>query len=306
MEQRYFVGVDGGGTKTALVACTAEGREVASALCGPLNYNFIGLDAALANLQEGIAALSLPKGSIAAVGIGDPSIDDQSESPVAKEFAARAGELLDAPVYVRSDAYMTLFALTGGKKAGVLIISGTGSMAICENAAGEISVAGGWGRLTGDEGSGYYIGREGICAALRAADGVAPQTALTEAALAHFGANKPRDLIPVFYGESEPDIARFSRCVAKCAEEGDKVAKDILLDAAAHLVRYASVLIERTHADLLGIWGSVLCKNQAVRQAFENGVREKFPSVEIRMPDMSAQLAAALYAAKKQKESDVT
>ena len=66
-------------------------------------------------------------------------------------------------------------------------------------------------------------------------------------------------------------------------------------------MRYASVLIERTHADLLGIWGSVLCQNQAVRQAFENGVREKFPNVEIRMPDMSAQLAAALYAAKKAK-----
>ncbi len=301
MKQCYFVGVDGGGTKTALVACTADGVEIASALCGPLNYNFIGLDAALANLQEGIAALSLPKGSIAAVGIGDPSIDDESESPMAKEFAKRASELFGVPVHVRSDAYMTLFALTGGKKSGVLIISGTGSMAIGEDAAGEISVAGGWGRLTGDEGSGYYIGREGICAALRAADGVAPQTALTEAALVHFGANKPRDLISVFYGESEPDVAGFSRCVAKCAEDGDKVAKDILLDAAAHLACYASVLLERTRANLLGIWGSVLCKNQVVRQAFEDGVREKFTNIEIRVPDMSAQRAAALYAAKEEK-----
>ena len=53
MEQRYFVGVDGGGTKTALVALTPEGREVAAAVCGPLNYNFIGVDAALDNLQGG-------------------------------------------------------------------------------------------------------------------------------------------------------------------------------------------------------------------------------------------------------------
>ena len=304
MKERYFVGVDGGGTKTALVACTADGREIASALCGPLNYNFIGLDAALANLQQGIAALSLPKGSIAAVGIGDPSIDDESESPVAKEFAVRAKVLLDAPVYVRSDAYMTLFALTGGKNAGVLIISGTGAMAIGENGNGDISVAGGWGRLTGDEGSGYYIGREGICAALRAADGVAPKTALTDAALTHFGADKPRDLIPVFYGDSEPDIAGFSRCVAKCAEEGDKVAKGILFDAAVHLARYASVLLERCRADLLGVWGSVLCKNDTVRRAFENVVKEKFPNVEIRVPDRSAQLAAALYAEKSKKESE--
>ena len=304
MVERYFVGVDGGGTKTALVAATADGRVISSAVCGPLNYNFIGHDAALENLVEGISLLDLPKGSIAAVGIGDPSIDDESESPMAQEFATRAATLLEAPVYVRSDAYMTLFALTGGKNAGVLIISGTGSMTIGEDDAGEISVVGGWGRLTGDEGSGYYIGREGICAALRAADGVAPKTALTDAALAHFGVCAPRDLISVFYGEDEPDVAAFSRCVAECAAQGDKVSKDILIDAAAHLSRYASVLLEKCNADLLGVWGSVLCKNNTVRQAFEAGVRERFPSVTICEPDKSAELAAALYAVKREKESE--
>ena len=301
MEHRYFVGVDGGGTKTALVASTAEGSVLASAVCGPLNYNFIGLDAALQNLANGIDALSLPEGSIAAVGIGDPSIDDESESPIAKEFAARAAELFGVPVYTRSDAYMTLFALTGGKRSGVLMISGTGSMAIGENGAGDIAVVGGWGRLSGDEGSGYYIGREGICAALRAFDGVAPQTKLTDAALAYFGVEAPRDLISAFYGEKEPDVAGFSKHVAECAAKGDSVAHEILLDAAAHLARYASVLIDKCHCEILGIWGSVLCKNETVRRAFENAVHQKFPSVEICEPAISAELAAALYAAQQQK-----
>ena len=302
MEQRYFVGVDGGGTKTALVACTFDGQEVASALCGPLNYNFIGIDAALENLCEGVKALGLPKGSIAAIGIGDPSIDDQSESPMAKKFAKRAGKLLHAPVYVRSDAYMTLFALTGGKKPGVLIISGTGSMAIGESREGEILVSGGWGRITGDEGSGYYIGREGICAALRAADAVAPQTTLTTAALAYFGVCNPRQLIPVFYdGEEEPDIAGFSRCVAKCAADGDKIAMGILLDAADRLVRYASALVYYCHPDVVGVWGSVLCKNDIVRKAFEDGIKEKFPHIQICEPAIRAELAAALYAVQQEK-----
>ncbi len=304
MEACYFVGVDGGGTKTALVACTPDGREIASAVCGPLNYNFIGIDAALNNLGKGIAALKLPKGSIAAVGIGDPSIDDEAESPAAKEFAARAAALLEAPVYIRSDAYITLFALTGGKKAGVLLISGTGSMAIGENDAHEISVVGGWGRLSGDEGSGYYIGREGICAALRAFDGVARDTSLTNAALTHFGVKAPRDLISAFYGGEEPDVAGFARCVAECANRGDAVARGVLLDAAAHLSRYATVLLKRCHADLLGVWGSVLCKNQIVRQAFEDGVRQELSNVQICEPAIRAELAAALYAAQKEKESE--
>ena len=304
MEQRYFVGVDGGGTKTALVACTPKGREIASAVCGPLNYNFIGLDAALANLEQGIAMLGLPAKSIVAVGIGDPSIDDVAESPAAKDFAARAAALLGVPIYIRSDAYITLFALTGGQNPGVLIISGTGSMAIGEDDGHTISVVGGWGRLSGDEGSGYYIGLEGIRAALRAADGVAPQTALTDAALVHFGADKPRDLISAFYCENEPDVAGFSRCVAKCAEDGDTVAAAILLDAAAHLARYASVLIEKCKADVLGVWGSVLCKNATVRLAFEDGVRKNFPNIQICEPAVSAEHAAAMYAAKQEKESN--
>ena len=303
MEQRYFVGIDGGGTKTALVAVTADGSEVASFVCGPLNYNFIGLDAALQNLQEGVDGLGLPAGSIVAVGIGDPSIDDASESPAAKAFACRAAEMLDVPVFVRSDAYMSLFALTQGKKPGVLIISGTGAMAIGENAAKEVSVAGGWGRLTGDEGSGYYIGREGICAALRATDGVAPDTMLTDAALAHFGVGAPRDLISVFYGEQDPDIAGFSRCVAECADGGDSVAQQILLDAAAYLVGYASVLLERTQADVLGVWGSVLCKNKTVRRAFESGIQKRFSHVTVCEPAIRAEWAAALYAMQQKKES---
>ena len=301
MEQRYFVGIDGGGTKTALVACTVEGKVFSSAVCGPLNYNFIGLDSALQNLACGIAKLGIPQDSIVAVGIGDPSIDDESESPAAKEFGERATALLGVPVYIRSDAYMTLFALTGGKKSGVLIISGTGSMAIGEDSNGKILVCGGWGRISGDEGSGYYIGREGICAALRAADEVAPQTALTTAALTYFGVRTPRELIPAFYGEEEPDIAGFSRCVAECASNGDEVAKAILLDAAAHLSRYASALLQKSNADLLGVWGSVLCKNDIVRHAFEEGVTKNFPNIQICEPAICAELAAALYAAQQQK-----
>lgn len=302
MKKSCFVGVDGGGTKTALVALTADGKEIASAVCGPLNYNFIGTEQAIKNLATGIAALGLPEGSIAAVGIGDPSIDDVAESPAAKDFLARTTAFLGVPVYVRSDAYMTLFALTGGKKRGVLMISGTGAMAIGENAEGKTFVAGGWGRLTGDEGSGYYIGKEGICAALRAFDGIAPKTALTAAAQPHFGVCAPRELISVFYGEAEPDVAGFARCVASCAEDGDEVARGILLDAAAYLSRYAVALMTACHTELVGVWGSVLCKNKTVRCAFEAGVREKFPNAEIREPEVSAQHAAALYAAQQKKE----
>ena len=302
-EDALFIGVDGGGTKTALGAYDTTGRCVASSTAGALNYNFIGTAAALEHLRQGLEALGVARERILAVGIGDPSIDDLAMGGAALRFAAQAGELLGVPVYIRSDAYMTLYGLTRGERAGVLVISGTGAMAIGEDAQRRVCVAGGWGRLTGDEGSGYYIGLQGLRRALMAADGVAPSTALTAAALAHFGAAHPRALIDVMYGEDEPDVAGFARAVAACAEAGDAAADEVLTDAADYLARYTLRLLEACGADVVGVYGSVLCRNATVRARFEAQIRKSMPHVSVTEPAILAECAAALYAAKQyQKE----
>lgn len=300
-----YIGVDGGGTKTALGAFDARGKLLSECVVGPLNYNFIGLEAALRHLAEGIDSLSVPRERIRAVGIGDPSIDDCSESETARRFLSEAERMLGVPVYVQSDVYMTLYGLTHGSSAGVLVVSGTGAMGIAEDADGRISVAGGWGRLTGDEGSGYDIGLRGISAALRAADGIGRETALLPAALRYFGVAQPRELIDCFYGEDDPDVAGFARCVADCAERGDACAEEILLSAARYLAECASVLVRKSGATLVGVYGSVLLKNRTVRTEFERCVGEWHPEVTVREPEVSAPLGAALYAIKQEKEKRI-
>lgn len=301
-----YIGVDGGGSKTALAAYE-DGTLLATARVGPINYNFIGVENAVAHLLEGIKALSLPRERIGAVGIGDPSIDDavptSPDSPTG-QFIAAVQDALGVPVYVRSDAYMTLFGLTGGRESAVLMLSGTGAMGIAEDADGAIRVAGGWGRLTGDEGSGYYIATEGIRAALQAADGIAADTSLLGAALSHFGASEPRELIGVFYGEGEVDIASFATAVADCAEAGDTVATDILLRAAWYLAAYTCRLLSDSGATLVGVYGSVICQNVTVRAEFERLVREKYPSVRILQPTTLPEQAAADYAKKLHEQGD--
>jgi len=296
MKDTYYIGVDGGGTKTAIAAFDENGKQVAESLSGPLNYNFIGLDEAINNLKNGINALELPKGSIAAVGIGDPSIDDTPDSDNARLFLKKCEELLGVPVFIRSDVYMTLFALTEGKERGVLIISGTGSIAMGEDETGRTQIAGGWGRLSDDEGSGYYIGISGIRAALRCADGISENTALLPAALEYFGKDTPRALTDAFYGDEEPDIAGFSRKVGECADNGDATASAILSSAAQFLAAYAGVLMEKCNTRLVGVYGSVLCKNRRVRGEFERILKERFDDAVIKEPSVSAQYAAATYA----------
>jgi len=296
LAKNVYIGVDGGGTKTALGVYDESGNCLASTVCPPLNYHFVGVDAALSNLKQGIEALCVPIECVAAVGIGDPSLDDVSEGDAAARFAARVRDMLGVPVFIRSDAYMTLFGLTHGEFPGVLVISGTGAMALAEDAHGHISVAGGWGRLTGDEGSGYFIGLQSLRAALHAADGIATPTALTDAALRYFGCETPRALIDIFYGEIEPDIAGFSRVAAECADAGDRKATEILHEATGYLVDYTSVLIEKSGAATVGVYGSVLCRNQMVRDEFEYLLKLRYPGIRVAEPPVSAQCAAAMYA----------
>ena len=292
-----FVGADGGGTGTTLAAYE-NGIWIAEAEAGPLNYRFIPPEEAVRHFTEGMAALGLNPGTVAAVGIADPSLDDEAEAgdEAAARFYGLLREKLACPVFGRSDAYITLFGLTGGEGPGVLLISGTGAMGIAENEQGEIRTAGGWGRLTGDEGSGYYIAVGGIRAAAQAADGIAPATGLTEALLKRVGASSPRELIPILSGDPEPDIASFARDVADCAGGGDEEAVRILLDAAGWLARYAEVLVRWSGCRRVGIWGSVLVKNAMVREAFERELRERLGDAEIVIPPIPAEEAAARYA----------
>lgn len=288
-----FIGADGGGTKTA-AAAYRDGVLVAEAAAGPMNYNFIGVERAAENLLEAIRALDIPKEEIAAIGIGDPSIDEgMPEGEPLRQFRERIRRETGIPVYVRSDAYMTLFGL--GRRPAVLTISGTGAMSAAENAAGEILTAGGWGRLTGDEGSGYYIAVESIKAALRAADGLG-ETALLEAVLRYFGAAAPRELIDIFYGEHCPDVAGFAKLAAEAAEQGDKTAQRILLDTAGYLAACTIRLAQWSKAEIVGVYGSVLCKNRIVRQEFEQIVGAHCPGIPVIEPPVPATEAAARYA----------
>ena len=177
------------------------------------------------------------------------------------------------------------------------MLSGTGAMGIAEDADGNISVAGGWGRLTGDEGSGYYIASEAIKAALHSADGISPPTSLTDALTDFFGVKNVRELIPLFYPEEgEADVAGFSRRAAECAEKGDECAMRILLDAAGYLGAYTCALIEKTGAETVGVYGSVITGNSIVRKEFERIVGGRYPGCRIIEPPVTPEKAAAMYA----------
>ena len=119
-----------------------------------------------------------------AICLGIAGVDRASDEAVVRSIMSRIG--YKARILVVNDALIALQAGVGDAP-GIVIVSGTGSIAYGRNDQGEASRAGGWGYVLGDEGSGYWIGRLALRAVVRHADGRGRVTSLTPRLLAHFG-----------------------------------------------------------------------------------------------------------------------
>ncbi|HEY8530717.1 MAG TPA: BadF/BadG/BcrA/BcrD ATPase family protein, partial [Limnochorda sp.] len=151
-----------------------------------------------------------------------------------------------AEVMVVHDGVAALLAGTLGEP-GVLLLAGTGSLALALGPDGREIRAGGWGYLLGDEGSGYWIGREAIRAALRAEDGRGPATSLTRRLCRAAGVERVSDLVgPVHRGEwSRARIAGLAKDVLEAAVQGDEVARAIIDSAARELALLVRAVLDR-------------------------------------------------------------
>jgi N-acetylglucosamine kinase-like BadF-type ATPase len=166
-------------------------------------------------------------------------------------------------VTITNDALPVLYA-GAVDGVGIALISGTGSVAVARNSAGETARCGGWGSLLGDEGSGYQIAVSGLKAAARAADGRGPETGLLPQILSHFQLSDASELIPAIYATQidRSRIAKLAPTIFAVADSGDAVAKSIITQAAADLTELVITLATRlrlTHSAIpLAISGGVL------------------------------------------------
>lgn len=239
---RYFLGVDGGQTSTLTVLVNQDGEILASALSGPCNHIHEpgGLERQYRALREGYEQV------MAAAGVNDELACAYlgltgSGSP---EVAARVYRT--ARLVLKSD---TVTALAGAipEMVGVIVISGTGSVAYGRNASGAEALAGGMGYFAGDEGSGYEIAQRGIQAIYQAADGRGPQTLLTDLILAGFECQTLRELHHKIYSGalSRDRLARAASMVGRAASQGDAVAIRILANAGDELGRAVAAVLTR-------------------------------------------------------------
>ena len=171
-----------------------------------------------------------------------------------------------------------------GSDPGVIVIAGTGSIAYGRNSAGRTARAGGWGFAISDEGSGHWIGRSAVAAAMGVYD-KGQTTPFLKITMKSWRVETPEQLILPANASPPPDFAGLFPAVLSAADAGDSCARTILDEAGSELANLAGIVIARLFAvddaTPVAMSGGVFGNSVVVRQAFYNSLRAKHPRVAI-------------------------
>jgi N-acetylglucosamine kinase-like BadF-type ATPase len=297
------VGVDGGGTRTRAVLIDERGRELGRAeYAGAVvtaREPGRAADAVTGAVRRAAdrAGVELPVDAMWAglAGAGDPA----AREAVTAALRERA---LAERVVIGTDVEAA-FHDGFGSGSGVLVIAGTGSIVWARDAVGRVHRVGGWGRLLGDEGSGHWLGMQGLRLVTRAEDGRAPATALRSATLTALGLDAVGELVAWVESASKAEIAALAPIVVGIAGRGDEGAQRIVDAGVAALRGHVEAVLvamgmqraARPALDVI-LWGGLLAGPGPLRGRVETAFAELGVNVVARdldPPRGAARLALA-------------
>jgi N-acetylglucosamine kinase-like BadF-type ATPase len=256
---RSFLGVDGGQSSVTAVIGDERGRVLGTGRAGPCRE--------IGNIAR---AISRAGGSITFDGAFEAACFGLSGGGVDREREIR--DLVQAKDYlITHDAWVALAGATA-RQPGVVTIAGTGSIAFGKNRGGRYGRAGGWGYIFGDEGGAFDTVRQALRAALRYEEGWGEPTALRDSLLKETGAADANDLLHRWYGaaSSRDQVAALAPLVDQAAAAGDRVANDILKNAAQQLAALAASVRGQLFGGepaLVSYWGGIF-RSAAIRERF--------------------------------------
>ena len=244
----HVLGIDAGGTKTVCLLADERGTILSVGRGPGANLQVAG-ELEVEKVLHHVMATALDGRQEVrpiAICLGIAGVDREDDSRIVSAIMRRISP--GSRVLVVNDALIALEAGAPGLP-GIVIICGTGSIAFGRNAQSLAARAGGWGHVIGDEGSGYWIGRQAVQAVMRDADGRGPATTLSKQVLAHFDVPTASSLVHIVYGPQSANrsIAMLGPSVQLASESGDAVASAILDRAAGELALAARSVAERLH-----------------------------------------------------------
>jgi len=303
------MGIDGGGTRTVAVVTDERLRELGHGQAGSANYHSVGVRSVCRALQIAASQACREAGctpaDLSALGCGLAGAGRPEDRQLLRRAIAEVIPI--SPLILTHDAEIALVGGTG-RREGVVLISGTGSMAYGINREGESARTGGWGPVLDDEGSGYWIGLHGLRAAVRSYDGRAPATVMGGQILAALGLSRMEEL-PRWASEKGDveGVAALASVVRRCADGGDAPARDILKRAGEDLAHLSWAVLRKLGMDHsaceIVLSGGTLRHQPLVVQALQDELCRFTDQVDLIWPRHEPALGAALLALMRLKEN---
>lgn len=297
----YVLGIDSGGTKYLVRACTLEGNELSVFTGPPAGHYRFSREEALRqigeNLDQCLLAFGGKREDCRALVCGTTGIDTPEDQTLVQEmYESLAG--FRCPVLCLNDAVVAQYAVAGS--VGAVVIAGTGSIAFGTNQKGETARCGGFPPcIFGDDGSGTWITRKALYHLSLWLDGRVPASPLSTLLSQRLLVNTPHALIKICIAIEKEcwENPGVSAWVDEAAAKGDRYANEILLEAAQHTFSLGAYVAERLCLDrqerfIVGVWGSAIVKSPVHLARFKALFLERFPGVEVRVADEDAAMGA--------------
>lgn len=319
-----YLGLDGGGTKTAACLIDGSGAELGRGSGGPGNIATNENAALASSIKQAVtqacqaAGLETETPVFAAVcaGVAGYSVEDRRAA-----FSELLPTLISAQRYrIEPDYFIAYWGASHGEP-GIVVIAGTGAVSFGRNAEGETCREDGLGFLLGDRGSGFNLGSRVLRYTLDQMKEGRSDT-LSETVLAHTGARSQNEILQWLYGNFSPArVASLAPVVGDLAEAGDPHARMHLVEMARRLrhsvrqVRHQLWLPRDTPVyPIGGLWqlGQFLCDEfQEPRWRGEGEVTIEPEALSggrfyIATPKSDAAYGAALLARQESEQSNVS
>ena len=246
-----IAGVNGGGTKTEAVCCDENGKIVGRGRSGPSNYQNVGMEIAMNHIEESLNAAGFPRPDRLCVALA--GINTSTDFQMVNNALLK----LHPDAILEHDAFAELYSGARGKP-GVMVISGTGSVVLGYDGKNRYRRCDlGW--FLGDEGSGYYIGKEGIRATARMIFEGEEETILKNEVLSHLGLKNQEDIMAWAHSQlnTVTTVASVTSAVERAVQAGDKVATNILKKASSNLAGNAVEMARKLNVRRVYIKGGV-------------------------------------------------
>ncbi len=268
----YIIGIDGGGTNTIGYLADYNCNILAVAKGDTSNYLSAGIVKAKESINGVISSLcymqGIRKDEIKLISLGLAGVGRAENIRTIKSIFLELG--INCNILINNDAYISLVG-AHGKDEGIILISGTGSIALGVNKNKDVFRVGGWGHILGDEGSGYYFGKKGLTAIMKAYDGRGKSTLISDKIFRYLNITNIDEIVQYVYSDinNKSKISNLSKLVIEAAEENDEVASSIIDKGIQELIDITMTIVDKIKEPMnIALAGGIFDNSQFIKDKF--------------------------------------